>query len=304
MMKQRSLLILVSACMLSILSGCTGFPAREGNGTQVELTFLREQNESVRGEVFLTVGRIIEGSGKGELARNALDSLRTPPSACVSPFQNGVELSSVSLEGNSATIDLSGEFQDLSGLQKSLITASFIKSLCSIDGIDYVRITSNREPIKGRRDRYLSTFDLVFSADSFTHVRYDATIYFPDAERKALTGERRLVTTTQDETVEEAIVGAVLSGMQEKGVYDLMFPKGARLLSAEVKNAVCYLDFTGEFSALSDDYGKLLIYSLVDSLCRLEYVREVQFLLDGETVSSLGGVNVEKPIEADYKIVV
>lgn len=302
-MRLRVTALLIAGCILTALFGCT-VSGNDNTGVHVGITYLQEQNESDEGEPFLTVDRVTSETDRGKLVLYVLDELNKPPyTACISPFKDGAEVASAQVDGNSVTVDMTSAYQKLPGIQKSLIEASLVQSLCSIDGVDYVRITSDRKPVEGRRDHYLSSFDLVTSPDVFTLSRYDATLYLPDKGQDTLFSERSMITPAENETLEQAIVKAALGGMVQSSVSDPIIPNGTKLLSAEIKNAVCYLNFSGEFLSLDMRYGNLVIYSFVDSLCKLEYIRGVQLLIDGKPVRTLSGINVSGPLEADYSIV-
>ena len=96
----------------------------------------------------------------------------------------------------------------------------------------------------------------------------------------------------------EAIVSALLAGPQADGLSPLL-PDGFQVLTVRVESGTCYLNLpAGITSLLPADAAaqSLMIQGLVDSLCSLEDVTQVQLMLDGEYVLMLGTVPISRPI--------
>ncbi|MDP4108697.1 MAG: GerMN domain-containing protein [Bacillota bacterium] len=302
---RRGISILLALCLFLPLYGCKyKKKAAEAGKTPVELTYIRKQSEDSRDDVFLTVNRLIDGDSREILISKVLGELNTAPAqTCQSPFQNGIKVLSSSVEGNCASVDLSSEFNSQTDIEKSLIAASLVQSLCSIEGIDYVKITSELEPLEDRLDRYFSQFDFVLSDDVLSNVRYETTVYFPDIKQNKLLSNMVTIKATEDGTLEQAVIAEIIAAIRGKKGNEDLIPKGTRLISTEVKNAVCYLNFSEDFLKLDDKHGMLVLFSFIDSVCRLQYIESVQFMIDGKLISDIGGVNTDQPIKPDYKLV-
>ena len=83
------------------------------------------------------------------------------------------------------------------------------------------------------------------------------------------------------------------------GDWDSLLPKGFAALAASVEGGTCYLNLPGacvELLPESSAEQRLLLEGLVNSLCSLEGVSEVQILLDGEYQMLLGTQPISRPL--------
>ena len=84
-----------------------------------------------------------------------------------------------------------------------------------------------------------------------------------------------------------------------------VLPQDIKLLSAETKDGVCFVNFSADFiSKISGGTTQenLALYSIVNSLCELDKVNKVQILVEGKKPASLGSVDLSQPFEADYNL--
>ena len=81
-----------------------------------------------------------------------------------------------------------------------------------------------------------------------------------------------------------------------------MIPEGVAVYSARMDDGVCYVDFSAALldTVPPDEEGQiLLLSSLVETLCGLDTVnvKSVQILVEGESVSHYGMVDISQPLE-------
>lgn len=78
-----------------------------------------------------------------------------------------------------------------------------------------------------------------------------------------------------------------------------LLPEGFAVLDAKVEDGTCYLNLADGVTALlpedSTDQERM-IQGLVDSLCSLEDVSQVQLMVDGEYQMMLGCVPISRPL--------
>ena len=98
----------------------------------------------------------------------------------------------------------------------------------------------------------------------------------------------------------EAVVKALAERpMDSYAGLDSLLPKGFAALAASVEGGTCYLNLPGacvELLPESSAEQRLLLEGLVNSLCSLEGVSEVQILLDGEYQMLLGTQPISRPL--------
>ena len=96
-----------------------------------------------------------------------------------------------------------------------------------------------------------------------------------------------------------------LSLMQLDGIYAVrltvngLLPEGFAVLDTKVEDGTCYLNLAGSVTALLPEDSaeqEQMIQGLVDSLCSLEDVSQVQLMVDGEYQMMLGCVPISRPL--------
>ena len=127
----------------------------------------------------------------------------------------------------------------------------------------------------------------------------EVTLYFPD-ELGNLTAEERRLTVYEGETPSEAVVKALTERpMDIYAGLERLLPKGFTALAASVEDGTCYLNLPGSVvSLLPEDSQKqrIMLEGLVNSLCSLEGVEQVQILLNGDYQMLLGTQPVSRPL--------
>ena len=79
-------------------------------------------------------------------------------------------------------------------------------------------------------------------------------------------------------------------------------PEGTRLIGISTEDGLCTVNLSSEFIDNSNGgsaFDTLSVYSVVNSLCALDNVDKVQFLIDGKTVEVYGNFIFDEPFEAD-----
>lgn len=130
-------------------------------------------------------------------------------------------------------------------------------------------------------------------------------LYFSDSQADKLVPEEREVVSG-GRPLEEIIVRELIKGPAKKGLIKTI-PESARLLSLSVKDGVAYVNFSGEIQ--TKHWGgsageSMTVYSVVNSLTRLEGIKKVQFLVEGKKVESLlGHLDTTEPIAPDRSLI-
>ena len=73
------------------------------------------------------------------------------------------------------------------------------------------------------------------------------------------------------------------------------------ILGAEIHGSTLTINFSGNFRTqvekMSDKKLRLLVYSIVNTVSRMDTIRDVQFLFEGERVEKVGGyLNLYSPL--------
>jgi germination protein M len=83
--------------------------------------------------------------------------------------------------------------------------------------------------------------------------------------------------------IERVVVEQLISGAEETGYYRTL-PAKLKLLGISVNNGTCYVNLDSTFlSEMVNVSESIPIYSIVNSLCQLESINQVQILVNGDS---------------------
>lgn len=229
-----------------------------------------------------------------------------PSSRLVSPFPAGVSLLSWALEDGRLTLDLSEQYGGLSGVDLTVADYCIALTLCQVEGVDTVSITVEGRELAFRHTQQLRASDVILTGAEEEPVYINVTLWFPRREGGGLGVETRQLALTEDETVAGAVVSALLEGPAYESLLPTA-PEGTELIGTAVEDGVCVLDLTAPFlEGEPEDHNlaRLMVYGLVNTLCSLDTsaIELVQIRVEGEPVSSYGGMPLTSPQSPDFSL--
>jgi germination protein M len=207
----------------------------------------------------------------------------------------------------------SSAYKKFEGIDEVLLRASIVKTLCQVEGIEYVEffVEDTSLAIDGEAVGVMSSLSFMDSigGDGYTQDKY-VTLYFADTSG---TGMKEISTKlTYDMTVPLAklLVEKLLEGpggLTDVNTSDFRqtIPEGTVLNSLTIRDNVCYVDFSREFENMQAEVtSEIVIYSIVNTLCELSDVNKVQFTIDGELKEAYGDTkNFNSPFERNLDLV-
>ncbi|HZK27439.1 MAG TPA: GerMN domain-containing protein [Thermoclostridium sp.] len=131
------------------------------------------------------------------------------------------------------------------------------------------------------------------------------TLYFSNLNADAVVPTQRQVEIETDEKLEKVIFKELQKGPYGTGE-DSTIPKDTKLLSADVKDGLCYLDLSREFvdnNPGGTAFETVLINSIVNSLTELPEIKKVQFLVEGEKREVYSHVIFDEPFERNESFI-
>ena len=216
-----------------------------------------------------------------------------PDSELVSLIPPGTEVASWSVESRTAHVKLSGEYARLSGVDRTIADYCVTLTLSQLPGVDRVELSAGDES-----GRVLRTGDVIFSGAEEEPVDVPASLYFRRAGGAALTSELRVFRLTEDETPARAVLEALIAGPQDAGLVGLL-PQELTVRYVWVDDGICYADLSCALLAATPESRpeqELVITSIVDTLCSLDTVDEVQLLVEGEPLTAYGVLDLSGPL--------
>lgn len=232
-----------------------------------------------------------------ELAKALMDALLQGPTddGLSNTIPSGVTLESVEVWGSQAVVDLSSAYRLLSGVRLTLADYAITLTLAQIPEVLSVRITVQGQELVYRDRQIFSVRDVQLEPQGDVVDTVEALLYFPDG-RGVLTAEARTLELYEGDTQMSALARELEEGPEDKTLTAVM-PKNFRLKSVWTEGRSCYANLSSALLANLPPDTKLdvVIRALGMSLCSLESVDAVWFLVDGEFVPGYGGVDIEEP---------
>lgn len=269
---------------------------------------LSEKNKSAGGGDAITGLQIpwseIAGEDKGrqqqaqDIMALLLGGCTLPEFLC--PVPTGTKLLSCTVTGGTVSVDLSGEYNQLMGIDRTIADYCITLSLMQLTGILAVRLTVAGELSADRVNEVLTSEEVLLTSPEDIVRTVKVLLYFPN-QAGALVGEERRLTVYEGETIAQAVVKALTERPMDSyaGLDEPLLPEGFTALGASVENGTCYLNLPGSVAALlpeNEELQQRMIQGLVDSLCALDEVTQVQLMLDGEYTLMLGSVPISRPL--------
>ena len=221
-------------------------------------------------------------------------------SGFTSPVPDGTALRSCTVTGGTVSVDLSGEYNQLMGIDRTIADYCITLSLMQLTGILAVRLTVEGElPADRTNEVYTSEEVLLTSPEDIVRT-VKVVLYFPD-QTGQLVGEERRLTVYEGETIAQAVVKALTERPMDSygGLDEPLLPAEFTALGANTEGGTCYLNLPSSVTVLLPEDAEAqnrMIQGLVDSLCSLEGVEQVQLMLDGEYMLMLGSVPISRPL--------
>ena len=128
------------------------------------------------------------------------------------------------------------------------------------------------------------------------------TLYYTDSGASGLYAEERKIDASKAKDA-ATVAQELLKGTTSDRLVSVI-PEGTKLNSCTVQDGICTLDLSSQFISNSGTANEQLsIYSVVNTLCLLDDVEEVKFLIDGKEVTIYGSYIFSEPFEPDTTIV-
>lgn len=309
-MRKRALALLAALALCLSLCACGGDGQTPDAVASLRLycpADLSEQNKSAGGGDAV-IGIPIpwteitaEDRGRQQQAQYIMELLL---GACTAedfrpPMPTGTRLLSCTVTGGTVSVDLSSEYDQLIGIDRTIADYCITLSLMQLDGIYAVRLTVDGKLPADRPGEVYTSEEVLLTSPEDVVRTVKVQLYFPNSAGE-LVGEERRLTVYEGETVAQAVVKALAERPLDSyaDLYPLL-PEGFTALSASTDEGICYLNLPSSVVSLLPDSAEAqtrMIQGLVDSLCSLEEVTQVQLMLDGEYQLMLGSVPISRPI--------
>ncbi len=120
---------------------------------------------------------------------------------------------------------------------------------------------------------------------------FSINVYYPNADGTKLIAVKRKVKSTASEDKYTAAVKSLMQGTKEKS-QTAIIPKQAKLRSVKVEGGVAKVDFSQDLVKhfVGGSTGEeMLVGSIVNTLTEFPEVKQVQILIEGNSVETIAG---------------
>ncbi len=185
-------------------------------------------------------------------------------------------------------IHFSEGYSLMDDVEEVLFRSSMVRVMCQIEGIEYVSFYINEQPLTNDMGNVVGLMApehfIDSTSDSLNNLQWaEMNLYFADSSGQNLICEKREVAYGRNVSIEMAVLENLIKG-PEKNSAKRTLPNNLKILGVSVKDGICYVNFDSSFlNAMVDASTDVTIYSVVNSLCELPNVKQVQILVDGSS---------------------
>lgn len=290
--------ILLLLCAALLLTACTS-PAETEETPDGYAIYFREADlhSAAGGDALRAEYLEIENSAEmttQELSEQLLNALLAGPSdpTLVNTIPNGTNLLDVRVRGGQALVDLSMRYNMLSGVDLTLADYAITMTLSQLRDVLTVSITVHGQKLAYRDSQIFTAWDVLQTTDEDVVSTLQATLYFPDAEG-VLRPEAQVMELYEGDTQARMVAAALGAGPESSELLPVL-PEHWGELSVWVKDTTCYVNLSSALLSeeVTEDALRLALDALGRSLCSLDSVAEVRFLVDGAFGALYGTVDV------------
>ncbi len=240
-------------------------------------------------------------------AKEVLSKMQNAPAkdGVLSAMPMNLEIRSLHLQNKIAYVDLDASYLILTNAQQVTCRAAMVWSLTSIPDIEGVALSIEGCKLRtqeGEEIGVMNRDNVCINANISAETTEYAILklYFTNISATEFLTEERVVEVNANQAREKTVLEQLISGPLEEGFYATVSPN---LKVQEVKttdDGICYVTFNQEFLTHPSANGivteKMAVYSIVNSLCALDEVTKVQFLVEGEKIDKVkSSMDYSKP---------
>jgi germination protein M len=268
-----------------LLTGCGTVEQTEHKG---QILFYYSSVDPYAKEGFIAVDSQLEGKLTLSTMIREYFSAETPEGA-LPVIPQGWSFDSHGFQTDGVLI-LNFSGRGIPAVEESLALATMTRTFSQLSSVRRVRISTpgNHPPLT------LSVNDVLLE-DMAMFPQEELVLYLPDEDLRYLRREIRIVDSVAEEDKAMRILQLLLE--EEDGEPHSIFPRGTKLLKAQVENGVCTVDLSSEFVRnMPQRYGavRLAVYSIVNSLTELKGIRMVDFQIAHGTIDRIYDLDMSR----------
>ncbi len=195
-------------------------------------------------------------------------------------------------EFKTVSVFLEGDYNGLTPSQRVLMKAAIVDTFTQFDSIiSYVRLYNYNELLADPGSgvsRALMKSDFVESTMAdIKNINQDTfTIYFASTDNTMLVADTYDIHYNKTVSKSRVVMDALISGPLTASL-NRVLPTDTRINGIEVKDGLCTVDFDSSFlTPYGEQSFSIKVFAIVNSLCELDEVDQVQILVNGKTADT------------------
>ncbi len=284
--KRLSLLLLSLLCLLT----ACGQPVAEEEDGAHAVYFLQEGTEGR--SLAYEVMRLQEGNTQQQI-ESVLEAMRTPLNNNHTPLlRSDIQVRAVEVFGSTVVVRLSGSYDQLSAIDRSLLDSAITLSVCGIEEVRYVRITGELSSAAG----FMSENSVVLEDSDLRLSAFDIEVYPVDRSSGRLVPYQLHISTEEEVltprmVLEEMLAGSLGEAAPFEGHMDI---RSVTTSETGTLRAELYVPVEIDLHGREADF-----WSVVNSLCSCRGVDLVTVAINGNAPSERGLRNCDGLLSYD-----
>lgn len=226
-----------------------------------------------------------------EMMNELLGQLIQAPSGSISAFPESVTVNGYERGIDALRIDFSKEYYEMDHITEVLLRAAVIKTISQIPGVTKIMITVDGEQLVDQNKEPIPAMDAANFIDTkeggINSYQYaNLTFYFSDKTGEKLVAETREVHYSSNTILAQVIVEQLKKGPESSEAKTIL-SSDVKLLSVNVNDGICTLNFDSEFNRTSSENSvepETVIYAIVNSICEnCEEIKGIEFEINGDS---------------------
>ena len=311
---------ILAVCLIAsfVLCGCSGSSSNSGKSSsgEIEVYYLKADRSGLQTQPYKLSSGSAEASDSAACINELLSVMQSDPenTELTRPIPENVTLMSYSFDEEKGVLTLSfnREYAGLDAPQEALVRAAVSQTLLQVEGISGIQFCVGEDPLTDSMGREVGTmtkesFINDLGADSQSLKEKDLVLFYATEDGKNLRAVTRHVHYNAATPLEQVVMEYLtLDPNSDDPKAKAPLSDSAKLLFVSVNEGTCYVSFDNSFQTQEIDVTTdVSVYAIVDSLCQLNNVNQVQITVGGDNVPSTFDVrNVSGTYSPNYDLVV
>lgn len=303
MLKSKKIILSLVFIFVFLMAACSRQTTSSEDTEGYDIYYMKKDEYKLVSEK-----HIINETDKNKLISRLIYCMMNPDNKDnQSVINSRVKIQDYSITDNIVYLNFSSEYTSQRDVEELLCRAAFVKTITQIEGIDFLGMSINEQPLLFRNNTVslMKASDFVdISTNGGMNNSTEVLLYFANETGDKLKTEKVTIEYNNNSTLEKSIVDALIQGPKEEGYYRTLSER-VTVIDAFTRNDICYVYFDSKMSnslvSVKDD---VLIYSIVNSLSELTYISKVQIIVDGQIGKKINDtISIDKAFSRNLDIV-